>query len=321
MYFLVYVDDIILTGNSPTAIHNLIINLNNRFPMKDLGTISHFLGIQVVPTSYGLHLNQSRFAQTILSRAGMTNCKPVSTPFQPKSSTTLTNSNAFSNPSLYRQLAGSLQYLTLTRPDLSFAVNKVCQHMQNPTIAHFDALKRLLRYLQGTIYTGLPLFRDKPLLRSFADSDWAGDDTDRKSTSGFCNYLGSSLISWTVKKQTAVARSSTEAEYRALAAAATEVVWIRGLLRELNHDQITPTPLYCDNTSAIALANNPVFHARTKHIEVYCHYIRSCIKDKTLGFHHISTKDQIADLLTKALPAPRFKDLSDKLVFSPEPTA
>ncbi|PKU69888.1 Retrovirus-related Pol polyprotein from transposon TNT 1-94 [Dendrobium catenatum] len=321
MYFLVYVDDIILTGNSPTAIHNLIINLNNRFPMKDLGTISQFLGIQVVPTSYGLHLNQSRFAQTILSRAGMTNCKPVSTPFQPKSSTTLTNSNAFSNPSLYRQLAGSLQYLTLTRPDLSFAVNKVCQHMQNPTIAHFDALKRLLRYLQGTIYTGLPLFRDKPLLRSFADSDWAGDDTDRKSTSGFCNYLGSSLISWTVKKQTAVARSSTEAEYRALAAAATEVVWIRGLLRELNHDQITPTPLYCDNTSAIALANNPVFHARTKHIEVDCHYIRSYIKDKTLDVHHISTKDQIADLLTKALPAPRFKALSDKLVFSPEPTA
>ncbi|XP_020675457.1 uncharacterized protein LOC110094540 [Dendrobium catenatum] len=201
MYFLVYVDDIILTGNSPTAINNFINNLNTKFPMKDLiGTISQFLDIQVVHKPYRMHLNQSRFAQTILSRAGMTNCKPVSTPFKLKSSITHTNSNAFSNPSLYRQLADSLQYLTLTRPDLSFDVNKVCQHMQNSTIAHFDALKRILRNLQGTIHTGLPLFRDKPFLRSFADSDWAGDDTDRKSTSGFCNYLGSSLISWTVKK-------------------------------------------------------------------------------------------------------------------------
>ncbi|KAI0508127.1 hypothetical protein KFK09_014261 [Dendrobium nobile] len=257
MYFLVYVDDIILTGNCQTAINTLIANLNSRFPVKDLGTISHFFGIQVVHTTYGLHLNQSRFAQTILSRAGMINCKPVSTPFQLKSATTTSSSNAFSNPTLYRHLAGSLQYLTTTRPDLSFAVNRICQHMQNPTIDHFEALKRLLRYLQGTIHTGLPLFRDKPTLRSYADTDWAGDEVDRKSTTGYCNFLGSSLISWAVKKQNAVARSSTEAEYRALATAAADIIWIRRLLQELNLQQIAATTLFCDNTSAIALANNP----------------------------------------------------------------
>ncbi|XP_020674070.1 uncharacterized protein LOC110093501 [Dendrobium catenatum] len=321
MYFLVYVDDIILTGNSSTAINTLITNLNSRFPMNDLGTISQFLGIQVIHTTYGLHLNQSHFAQTILSRAGMTNCKPVSTPSHLKSTPSNSNSNAFANPTLYRQLAGSLQYLTITRPDLSFAVNRVCQHMKNPTIAHFEALKHLLRFLQGTIHTGFPLFRDTPTLRSYVDSDWAGDETEHKSTIGYCNFLGSSLISWAVKKQNAVARSSTEAEYQALATAAIETIWIRWLLQELNIPQLTVTKLFCETTSAIALANNPVLHARTKHIEVYCHYIRSCIRDNHLQVHHISTKDQLADLFTKALPAPRFHLLSDKLVSSSEATA
>ncbi|PKU74822.1 Retrovirus-related Pol polyprotein from transposon TNT 1-94 [Dendrobium catenatum] len=268
MYFLVYVDDIILTGSCQAAINNLIAHLNSRFPVKDLGTISHFLGIQVVHTTYGLHLNQSRFAQTILSRAGMLNCKPVSTPFQLKSANNPSSSNAFSNPTLYRHLAGSLQFLTITRPDISFAVNRICQHMQNPTVAHFEALKRLLRYLQGTIHTGLPLFRGTLTLQSYADSDWAGDEVDRKSTTGYCNFLGSSLISWAVKKQNVVARSSTEAEYRALATASAEIIWIRRLLQELNTKQNDATTLFCDNTSAIALANNPVLHARTKHIEV-----------------------------------------------------
>ncbi|PKU83532.1 Retrovirus-related Pol polyprotein from transposon TNT 1-94 [Dendrobium catenatum] len=234
----------------------------------------------------------------------MTNCKPVSTPSQLKISHTTSNSNAFSNPSLYCHFARSLQYLMLLRPNLSFAVNKVCQHMQNPTIVHFEALKLLLRFLQGTIHTGLPLFRDKPILRSYVDFDWAGDKVDRKSTTGFYNFLGSSLISWSVKKQIAVARSSTEAEYRALAVAATEIVWIGWLLQELNYPQTNATTLFCDNMSAIALANNPVFQARTKHIEVNCHYIRSCINDNNLQVHHISTKDQLADMLTKSLPAP-----------------
>ncbi|PKU60279.1 Retrovirus-related Pol polyprotein from transposon TNT 1-94 [Dendrobium catenatum] len=314
MFFLVYVDDILLTGNSSSEINKLLCNLRATFTMRDLGQISQFLGIQAVTTSYGLHLTQSLFAQSILSRAGMLNCKPVSTPFQCLKSASLDSSPAFSNPTLYRQLAGCLQYLTLTRPDIAYMVNKICQHMQNPTNAHFEALKRLLRYIQGSIHTGLLVFKDKLILQSYADSDWAGDVDDRKSISGYCNFLGSSLISWSVKKQNAVARSSTEAEYRALASAAAEITWVRRLLQELDCPQHTATPLFCDNTSAIALANNPVFHARTKHIEVDCHYIRNCIKDNTIQIHHIPTKDQLADLFTKALPSPRFKLLAGKMV-------
>ncbi|PKU65281.1 uncharacterized protein LOC110106346 [Dendrobium catenatum] len=244
----------------------------------------------------------------------MTNCKPVSTPSHLKSSNSPGLTAAYSNPTFYRQLAGCLQYLTLTRPDIAYTVNKVCQHMQNPTILHFEDLKRLLRYIQGTLHVGLPLFRDKPILQSFSDSDWAGDVKDRKSITGYCNFLGSSLISWSTKKQNVVARSSTEAEYRALASTAAEITWIRRLLHELNCPQPTSTSLFCDNTSAIALANNPVFHARTKHIEVDCHYIRHCITDQTIQIHHIPTTDQVADILTKPLPAPRFKLLAHKLV-------
>ncbi|PKU80138.1 Retrovirus-related Pol polyprotein from transposon TNT 1-94 [Dendrobium catenatum] len=321
MYFLVYVDDILLTGNCNTSIQNLLKNLSSKFTVRDLGTMSQFLGIQFIHTSYGLQLNQTRFAQTILSRAGMQNCKPISTPSQLKPSSKQTQSGAFSNPTLYRQLAGSLQYLTLTRPDISFAVNKVCQHMQNPLIIHFNDLKRLLRYIQGTLHFGISLFANSKLnLLAYVDSDWAGDSSDRKSTTGYCTFLGSSIVSWSVKKQNAVARSSTEAEYRALASAAAEVTWLRRLLQELNCTQQTATTILCDNTSAIALANNPVLHARTKHIEVDCHFIRNYIKDKTIQLHHISTKDQLADLFTKPLATSRFKLLSSKLVTSSDAT-
>ncbi|KAI0496713.1 hypothetical protein KFK09_023037 [Dendrobium nobile] len=223
MFFLVYVDDILLTGNSNSDIQNLLRNLHNKFTMRDLSSISQFLGIHAVSTSYGLHLTQSQFAQSILSRAGMLNCKPVSTPSQIQTSSSSNSSAAFSNPTLYRQLAGCLQYLTLIRPDIAYAVNKICQHMQSPTNSHFEALKRLLRYIQGSLHTGLPIFCDASILQSYADSDWPGDADDRKSISGYCNFLGSTLISWSVKKQNAVARSSTEAEYRALASAAAEI--------------------------------------------------------------------------------------------------
>ncbi|XP_028550831.1 uncharacterized protein LOC114579660 [Dendrobium catenatum] len=226
MYFLVYVDDIILTGTSSSALKKLIAILNATFTMRDLGSLSQFLGIQVTLTSYGLHLSQSRFTQSILARAGMSNCKSISTPFHSTSSNTNNLTASFSNPIFYRQLAGCLQYLTLTWPDIAFTVNKICQHMQNLTVLHFEALKRLLRYLQGTLHIGLPLFRDKPVLQSYSDSDWAGDTKDRKSMTGYCNFLGSSLISWSAKKQNAVARSSTEAEYRALASTAAEITWI-----------------------------------------------------------------------------------------------
>lgn len=181
---------------------------------------------------------------------------------------------------------------------------------------HYQQLKRLLHYLKGTLDYGIHLTSGELNLQAYSDSDWAGDLQDRKFTSGYCAFLGRNFICWSVKKQSTVARSSTETEYRALAMAATDITWLRRLLTNFGIPQITLTPLYCDNLSAIALANNPIFHARTKHIEVDYHYIRDCISTKEIEVHHLSTVDQVADIFTKALPTSRFKLLRDKLMDS-----
>ncbi|KAI0519071.1 hypothetical protein KFK09_006511 [Dendrobium nobile] len=312
MYLLVYVDDIILTGNNQQHISNLLQHLNQRFFMRNLGALAQFLGITVEHSENALVLHQTAYAEKILERAGMSNSKAVSSPISVKTNTTH-ESAAFDNPKLYRQLVGALQYLTLTRPDITYAVNKACQHMHHPTTSNFEFLKRILRYVKGSLHIGIPISADSLQLSSYSDSDWAGDSQDRKSTTGYCNFLGSTPISWCAKKQSTVARSSTEAEYRAIALATTEIIWLRRLLSELDCTQNHPTPLYCDNTSAIALANNPVYHARTKHIEIDCHFIRECIKNQSIQVLHVASKDQLADLFTKPLSISRFKQLTLKL--------
>ncbi|PKU75288.1 Retrovirus-related Pol polyprotein from transposon TNT 1-94 [Dendrobium catenatum] len=316
LYILIYVDDILLTGNSPPEISRLLTNLQSTFQMRLLGSLSQFLGIQTVKTKTGLLLHQQPYARKIIERAGMSSSKPVSTPLACKY-TIRENSNAvFINPNLYRQLIGSLQYLTLTRPDIQFAVHQLSQHMQQPLNIHNESLKRLLRYIQGTTNIGIKLNQTNLTLRGYVDADWASDTQDRKSISGYCNLLGDSLISWQVKKQTTIARSSTEAEYCALASEASEILWLRRLLEDFNIPQQSPTLIYCDNTSAIALANNPIFHSRTKHIDVDCHFIRDCISKKILSVHHICTNDQLADIFTKPLTSARFQTLSSKLISS-----
>ncbi|PKU70452.1 putative mitochondrial protein [Dendrobium catenatum] len=230
-----------------------------------------------------------------------------------KHSTAITNKTRFSNPKLYRKLAGSLQYLSITHPDIAFTTNYICQHMHDPSVDDFQTLKRLLRYIQGTIALSIPIDRGDLQLRAFADADWAADHSDRRSITGFCTFLGNTIISWSAKKQVTVAKSSTEAEYRAISSATSEVIWLRRLLAELRISQNGPTPLYCDNTSAIALANNPVFHARTKHIELDYHFISDHVKAGALKILHISFAEQPADILTKSLPKDRFLFLRRKL--------
>ncbi|PKU85739.1 Retrovirus-related Pol polyprotein from transposon TNT 1-94 [Dendrobium catenatum] len=241
--------------------------------------------------------------------------------FDPNTHKTFTSRHVVLNESefpylLYRQLVGALQYLTLTRPNISYAVNKVSQHMHYPLESHFDALKRILRFLKGTSDYGLPLSGKSLKLQSYVDSDWVGDRLDRRSMTGYLNLLGNSPISWSLKKKTTVARLSLEVEYRALALAAIKIIWLRQLLQELDCSQRSSTPLHCDNTSAIALANNPIYHARTKHIEIDCHFIRNCIKEQTIQVHHIANKDQLADLFTKSLPRAQLRLISTKLISS-----
>ncbi|PKU68977.1 Retrovirus-related Pol polyprotein from transposon TNT 1-94 [Dendrobium catenatum] len=314
---LIYVDDFLVTGNNEPAIRQLLEQLQRTFALKQLGHISLFLGIQVTRSKLGYFLSQEHYATKILNDARYKNCKSAPTPVTPAAKQKASNLSPYSDPTLFRRLVGSLQYLTITRPDIAFAANQVCQHMQSPTEDDFKALKRLLRYVKGTLSYGLPI-TDGPLeFRTYSDADWASDTTDRKSISGYCTFLGPNLVSWTVKKQVTVAKSSTEAEYRSLSAAASEVIWLRRLATELNLLQPAPTIIYCDNTSAMAIAKNPVFHARTKHIEIDYHFIHQQISSGHIALEHISSTDQIADIFTKPFSISRFTELRHKLNIRP----
>uniref|UniRef100_A0A2N9J917 Reverse transcriptase Ty1/copia-type domain-containing protein n=1 Tax=Fagus sylvatica TaxID=28930 RepID=A0A2N9J917_FAGSY len=316
LYLLLYVDDIILTGNDPTAITSLITALASTFELKDLGPLRYFLGLQI---DYGrdfLFVHQRKYITDLLSKFNMTSCKAASTPFPISHKLQASSADLLSDPTPYRSLVGALQYATFTRPDITYAVNQVCQYMHKPTATHLAAAKRILRYLQGTLHLGIRFQSGSPTLTAFTDSDWAGDPYDRRSTTGITVFLGNNPITWVSKKQHIVSRSSTEAEYRALATGAAELAWLRQVLCDLGIFLPSAPAIWCDNTSAIALASNPVFHSRTKHIEVDYHFVRERVVRGDLHLHFISTEDQLADLFTKPLSTPRFLKLTSKLMFS-----
>ena len=208
----------------------------------------------------------------------------------------------------YRSIVGGLQYLTITRPDISFAVNRVCQYLQAPRDTHWSAVKRILRYIRFTLSYGLHI-RPNPsgIISAYSDADWAGSPDDRRSTGGYAVFFGSTLIAWSARKQATVSRSSTEAEYKAVANATAEIIWVQSLLQELGISQSQSPILWCDNIGATYLSANPVFHARTKHIEVDYHFVRERVSQKQLQIKFISSKDQLADIFTKPLPLPQFE--------------
>uniref|UniRef100_A0A2N9IGZ9 Integrase catalytic domain-containing protein n=1 Tax=Fagus sylvatica TaxID=28930 RepID=A0A2N9IGZ9_FAGSY len=311
---LLYVDDMIITGDDTAGICDLQKFLSQQFEMKDLGTLSYFLGLEVTSSSDGYYLSQAKYASDLLSKAGLTDSKTVSTPLELNVKLNTTDGEPLSDATLYRQLVGSLIYLTVTRPDLAYAVHLVSQFMSAPRSTHYAAVLRILRYIKGTLFHGLHFSAQSSLeLRAYADADWAGDPTDRRSTTGYCFLLGSSLISWRSKKQSVVARSSTEAEYRALADATSELLWLRWLLADMGAPQTTSTPIHCDNRSAIHIAHNDVFHERTKHIEIDCHFIRHHLQQSALHLLSVSSEDQLADVFTKSHPPGRLRDLVSKL--------
>ncbi|KAL8166907.1 hypothetical protein V2J09_008406 [Rumex salicifolius] len=252
----------------------------------------------------------------------MTDCKPVSTPLNASTRLTRNSGTILASPTEYRMLLGSLQYLSLTRPDVAFAVNKLSQFMHSPTTDHWAALKRLLRFLNGTLDTGLVIHAGSPLtLHCFSDADWAGDTDDYVSTTGYLLYLGKTPISWSSKKQRSVARSSTEAEYKALADTASELLWVMSLLRELHVSNAEQPVIYCDNMGATSLSSNPVFHSRMKHIALAFHFVREQVQKGLLRVSYISTNDQLADVLTKPLFRSKFSELCSKLGLSQRSTS
>ncbi|XP_026453282.1 uncharacterized protein LOC113354016 [Papaver somniferum] len=213
------------------------------FQMIDLGHLRYFLGIEVDRSSKGYFVSQVKYATDIIHRARLTDNKAVDTPLEVNVKYNSTDGKILSNPTLYRQLVGSLNYLTITRPDISHAVHVVSQFMSAPRSTHYAVVLRILRYLKG-----------------YSNSDWAGDVTDRRSTVGYCMFLGNSLISWRSKKQFVVSRSSAKAEYRALSHTTSEIVWLRWLVDGMGVHISGPTPLFCDKKDVIHIAHNDVFH-------------------------------------------------------------
>ncbi|KAM1580053.1 hypothetical protein ACFX1Z_041414 [Malus domestica] len=315
IFVLVYVDDILVTGPNPTACHSFIQKLSTIFPVKDLGPLHYFLGLEVQRSSAGLFLHQSKYILDLLHKTNMAGAKPCLTPL---GSVPLDHTGSLlPDPHEYRSIVGALQYLTWTRPDLSFAVNQVCQFMHAPREPHLQAAKRILRFLKATVSHGLWFKKGDIHLTAYSDADWAGCPFDRRSTSGYCIFLGSNLISWSAKKQPTVARSSTEAEYRSLAYTAAEITWICKVFKDLGFHLPHVPSLWCDNLSAISLASNPVFHARTKHIELDYHYIRELVLANLLKVQYVCSQDQLADIHTKSLSKSRFLYLQSKLSLGP----
>jgi hypothetical protein len=221
------------------------------------------------------------------------------------------------NPNLYHAIVRSLQYATITRPDIAFVVNSCSQFIHSPTTVHWAAVKRVLRYLNVSFDHGLHFTaQSSPLLQVYSHSDWTSCPDDRRSTMDFCVFYGSNLISWSSKKQPTVARSSTEVEYRSLATTGTELIWLQFLLQELLMPLTSSPILWCDNIDAIFLASNLMFHARTKHVEIDYHFIREHILNNSLIIQFICSKDQLADILTKPLITSYFLFLRDKLTLA-----
>ena len=194
----------------------------------------------------------------------------------------------------------------MTRLEISFSVNQFCQHLHSPTSAHLSAAKRVLRYLKSFVDHGLHISKGPLQLTAYCDSDWVDSPDDRRSTSGFAVFLGRNLVSWSAKKQAVVSCSSTEAEYRSLAITTAEVFWIRMLFKDIKIPLFTVPTIWCGNVGALALASNPVYHARTKHIEVDYHFVHEKVINRDIAIKFISTADQIADVFTKGLSFARF---------------
>ena len=302
VFLLVYVDDIIITGNNTGLLNKVIHSLAHRFSLKDLGDLNFFLGVEVLRTKTGLILSQRKYITDLLHKHNMSDAKGVHSPLSTMEKLCLNDGSSLTNPSQYRQVIGSLQYLSLTRPDISYAVNRLSQFMHRPTVTHWSAAKRVLRYLKQTIGHGLLLRRSSSMtLHAFSDADWVGNADDSTSTTAYVTFLGANPVSWSSKKQRTVARSSTEAEYRAVAAAVAEVNWLQNLLQELHFPVSAPPTIYCDNVGTTYLCQNPVFHSRMKHIKVDFHFVRSQVQNKQLRVVHVHSADQLADSLTKPL--------------------
>ncbi|GJV25195.1 retrovirus-related pol polyprotein from transposon TNT 1-94 [Tanacetum coccineum] len=305
----IYVDDIIFASTNPKACKLFAFEMNSTFKMSMMGQMSFFLGLQVSQNPRGIFINQSKYAQEILKKFGFDSCTPIDTPMAERPNLDEDKGGKLIDPTRFRGMVGSLMYLSASRPDIVFAVCMCARYQAKPTEMHLTAIKRIFRYLKGTIHMGLWYPKDSGFeLKAFADADYAGCHDTRRSTSGSAQFLGHRLVSWSSKKQKSTAISTTEAEYIALSGCCAQILWMRSQLRDYGF-AFNKIPMYCDNQSAIALCCNSVQHSRSKHIDIRHHFIKEQVERKVVELYFVETKYQLADIFTKALPRERFATL------------
>lgn len=312
---LLYVDDVYLTGNDTVHIELIRQAIQTEFEMSDLGLLSFSLGLEFLFSASGIRVTQRQYVKDMLAEFGLSECRPAATPMQEKLQLLPDMKAAPADSVHYQRMVGKLIFLTHTRPDIAYAVSVVSRFMAAPQVPHAQAVKHLYRYLQGTIDLALFYRRgEDEVLYGFTDADWAGDAYDRRSTTGYIFMSGSTPVTWNSKKQPTVALSSTESEYMAITEGTKEAVWLRRLFGELKiQDSRVPTTIHGDNQGSLNLAHNPVYHGRTKHIEVKHHFIREKILSKEICLEYIPTSEQLADILTKALGRTAFERLRSQL--------
>lgn len=310
-YLAVYVDDFIILSNHLDTRKILKSELSKRFQMKDLGEVQFCVGIRITRDRQNgiIHIDQERHILDLLAKFNMSDCKPVSTPCDINKKltiemcpVTLSEKQDMANIP-YREAVGGLLYLSQgTRPDIAYTVNMLSKYNHNPGRQHWEAVKRVMRYLKGTFQAKIKFSKDgSGSIVSYTDSDWASDEDDRRSCTGHVLVKQGGAISWSSKRQPTVALSSTEAEYMALSSCTQETLFFRQLEFELDSSSSDSTRVYCDNKGAIDLSKSIGFNARTKHIDVRHHFLRKCIEDKQINVEHISTEEMLADFLTKPL--------------------
>eukprot|EP00253_Pinus_taeda_P031280 PITA_31280 len=320
LYGLKQVPRACFTGNDDYLIENFKIVMKEEFEMTDMGLLKYFLGIEVDQNENGIFISQERYVNEALERFYMQDSKAAITPTVMGLKLSKEDSSKDINPSLYKSIVGSVMYLTATRPDIMFVVILISRFMERPKEAHWQATERILRYVKGTKRFGiLYTISECSDLIGYTDSDWARSVDDRKSTYGYVFHMGSGAISWASKKQPIVVLSTVEAEYVAATAAACQAIWMRRMLRSLGQEQEKGTMIFCDNSSAIALSKNYVFHKRTKHIDTWFHYITDLVNSGEIVLQHCRTQEQVADILTKPLDQKSFEFLRKCLGMTDNP--
>jgi hypothetical protein len=284
------------------------------FDMTDMGKMRYFLGIEVTQNEQGIFMCQEKYAKEILERFSMEKSNSVCSPIVTGSKLSKHDNGDEVDPTHFKQIVGSLMYLTATGPNLMFAMNLIARFMEHPAENHLMAAKRILRYIRGTLELGILYKRGSPTeLIAYLDSDYGGDVDDRKSTPDYVFMLGSGAVSWSSRKQPIVTLSTTEAEFIAAAHCVCQGIWLKRILESIGLKQRRCLTVFCDNSSTIKLSKNPVLHGRSKHRDIIFHFLRNLSYDGSIELVHCASKDQLTDIMTKALKLDAFESIRERL--------